>query len=150
MEDKFHPLVELMLARMKSHPEEFEGEVGSSLYVPNDVPVELRWSATLYAMEKYLISEEQEALQTSLRAIRMDAIHRYAMDELLNGDERRRKEEEDRAQYAATMQTATASVAPQAYNQLRNAYTSQSALRNAYTSQSALGLVGSIRKGLGI
>ena len=32
MEDKeFHPLVELLLARMKSHPEEFEGDLGIDL-----------------------------------------------------------------------------------------------------------------------
>lgn len=129
---EFHPLIELMLARMESHPEEFEAH-HATLHLS-------RWDTILREMQEHTTEEEKVAIAAKLRIIRMDTLHREAMDELLNGEERRRKYAEDEAQYASTMQTATASGTLQTYNQLQN----------AYSNQSALGLVGSIKKGLGI
>ena len=92
---EFHPLVELLLARMKSHPEEFEGDMSSGLYSDRNLPTGLRWAQVISHMKDYLTPEEEVAVTAALRVIRMDSIHRHAMDELLNGEERRRKEREE-------------------------------------------------------
>ena len=62
MEDKeFHPLVELLLARMKSHPEEFEGDMSSGLYSDRNLPTGLRWAQVISHMKDYLTPEEEVA-----------------------------------------------------------------------------------------
>ena len=134
MSKEFHPLIELMLARMESHPEEFEA------YREYETPGLSRWMSILRQMQEHTTEEEKVAIAAKLRVIRMDALHREAMDELLNGEERRRKYEEEEALYRTTMKTATMSATLQTYDQLQN----------AYSNQSALGLVDSIKKGLGI
>ena len=88
MEDKLHPLTELMLARMKSHPEEFVDD--EYLYAG-------RWDRVLLDIREYGSEADRQALAEGVRPIRMAKAHEWAMDELLNGEERRRKlrEEED-------------------------------------------------------
>jgi len=98
MSDNFHPLVELMLARMKSHPEEFEGGDGE-VYDYIDPPAGERWRPILLQMKGHTTPEEEAALHGALRVIRMDALHHQAMDELLNGEERRRKAKEEEEKY---------------------------------------------------
>lgn len=85
MEDKeLHPVVELLLARMKSHPEEFETATN-------------RWDWVLHRVQDNGSEAELEALNDGLRLIRLSEAHDWMLDELCNGEERRRKEEEDRA-----------------------------------------------------
>ena len=85
MEDKPHPVVELLLARMESHPEEFKRYEG---------PYNDRWYDHVNTINAYGNEADKAALATGLREIRLGEVHEQVMDELLNGDERRRKAEE--------------------------------------------------------
>lgn len=77
MEDnENHPLVDLMLARMETHPEEFEGSSN-------------RWYTALIDIGEYAPAEQAALVSAKVAAIRLDSAHRSAMDELLNGEERR-------------------------------------------------------------
>lgn len=82
MEDKkVHPVVELLLARMKSHPEEFQ--VGMN-----------RWDFVLHKVLDNGNEADLEAINEGLRPIRLAEAHEWMMDELLNGEDRRRQEQE--------------------------------------------------------
>jgi hypothetical protein len=84
MEDKeLHPVVTLLLKRIESHPEEF----GRGAH---------RWDWIIERVQNYGSKEEDEAIDAALRPIRLQEAHEDMMDELLNGDDRRRKEEADR------------------------------------------------------
>jgi hypothetical protein len=76
-----HPLVDLMLARMDTHPEEFDGSNN-------------RWYTTLIDIDEYAPPEQAALIKAKIAAIRLDAAHHRAMDELLNGEERRRQKAE--------------------------------------------------------
>ena len=94
MEDnqEFHPAVKLLLARMESHPEEFD-EVRIGLDEPTTAPD--RWWRPLDRIMDWGTDEEKAAIRDSLRRIKLDAAHHIVMDELCNGDERRRKQQEE-------------------------------------------------------
>ena len=94
MEDKLHPLTELMLARMKSHPEEFEDGI---------LTYGARWDRAMHEIEKYGSDADKQAMHEGLRPIRLGEAHTWAMDELLNGEERRRKQREEEEDYMARM-----------------------------------------------
>lgn len=84
MEDKkVHPVVELLLARMKSHPEEFQAGMN-------------RWDFVLHKVLDNGNEADLEAINEGLRPIRLAEAHEWMMDELLNGEDRRRQEQEDR------------------------------------------------------
>lgn len=85
-----HSVVELLLARMKSNPEEFTHDSAG------------RWEYTLDAVEKYGSAEDKAALAGEMRSICLNEAHGWMMDELLNGEERRAQEREEslRNQYA--------------------------------------------------
>ena len=76
MADEPHDVVKLLLARMESHPEEFRLENG-------------RWAQWLDQLIPFIT----EAERVLLREPMMQEIHEQVMDELCNGDERRRKEQ---------------------------------------------------------
>lgn len=91
MEDNtIHPLVELVLARMKSHPEEFCGHVPS----PSDVfsHGNDRWWRAREIIQSVGTEHEKEVYRAAIREITMDAAQEWMIDELLNGEERRRAE----------------------------------------------------------
>ena len=77
MSEGLHPVVDLMLARMKSNPEEFADRYGG------------RWSETLMQITDCGSDAEIEAIREGTRSIILDKAHAQAMDELLNGEERR-------------------------------------------------------------
>jgi hypothetical protein len=77
MSEGLHPVVDLMLARMKSNPEEFADRYGG------------RWSDTLMQITDCGSDAEIEAIREGTRSIILDKAHAQAMDELLNGEERR-------------------------------------------------------------
>lgn len=77
---KLHGVVELLLARMESHPEEFER--GTS-----------RWNWMLEGVLAHCSEEERAALHVGLRPIRLQQLHEDVMDELLNGPDRRANEQ---------------------------------------------------------
>ena len=99
-----HPLVKLVLARIESHPEEFHGHTGPE----NMVRTINRWDDAICTINNHGSEEDKAALNSKLNAISMDAAHERMMDELLNGDERRRKEreayEEERKRYGLQQQ----------------------------------------------
>jgi hypothetical protein len=82
MADDLHEVVKLLLARMESNPEEFER--GTS-----------RWTWMMEGVLTHCSEEERAALHAGLRPIRLQQLHEDVLDELCNGDERRRKEAEE-------------------------------------------------------
>lgn len=93
MTDNIHPVVELLAARMESHPEEFKSD-GSG-----------RWAEWLDQLIPFVTEEERVMLRKPM----IQDIHEDVLDELLNGPERRaeekRKREEDtKYQYAQARQ----------------------------------------------
>lgn len=87
MADEPHEVVTLLLARMESHPEEFRLK---------DPSYHDRWYNHMSAIDAYGNEADKTALAEKVRDIRMGEIHERVMDELLNGEDRRRKEEEER------------------------------------------------------
>ena len=82
MEDKeegIHSVVELMLARMDSHPEEF---------APGG-----RWVEVMECLED-ASPPERSLIKAGYRKIILARAHELAMNELCNGEERRKKQEE--------------------------------------------------------
>lgn len=148
MEDNIHDVVKLLLARMESHPEEFEDAYLLADAGPSDYYRTGRWEAILRATFESASDDETKALNAGLRTIRMGQAHKVMMDELLNGEERRRAAEEKKLEeqkYYATMAQAQAQMSP---------YRNQSALLGALQTQASPPpqntLLGSIKKGLGI
>jgi hypothetical protein len=74
-EEGFHPAVQLMLARMDTHPEEFR-------------PRGYRWEALVDTMLSASSPEETLALTAKLNRFRMDALHEQLMAELLYGNQK--------------------------------------------------------------
>ena len=82
MKDNTHPLVELLAARAKSHPHEFleEHESGG------------RWLHALVVIERSGTAEDKALIAKTIGRVRMDEAHEWALDELLNGEQRRAEE----------------------------------------------------------
>lgn len=111
MSEGLHPVVQLLLARMESHPDEFVSlQVGDEFLV-KEVD-ENRWWRAMSEIQEYGSSEEKEAIAAKLRVLRLQRAHEWALDELCNGDERRRKERErherDKQYYAMAQAQAQA------------------------------------------
>jgi hypothetical protein len=87
MVDEPHEVVKLLLARMESHPEEFRVA---------HAPFHDRWYEPINGIHAYGNEADKAAIAAKLRDIRLDEIHERVMDEMLNGEDRRRKAEEDR------------------------------------------------------
>jgi hypothetical protein len=77
-----HDVVKLLLARMESHPEEFKSHAD-------------RWDRVLLEVLEHGNEAEIAAIHASVRNIRLGEAHEDMMDELCNGEERRRKHAED-------------------------------------------------------
>jgi hypothetical protein len=105
---EIHPAVELLLARMKSHPEEFPRGGG-------------RWAGFLDNMQELLSEEETSLLKSHMRTIRLDEVHEDIMDELLNGPERRAEAERQ----AAIQQQARIQLEAGLAQKLDNAFPAQ-------------------------
>lgn len=86
---EMHDVVKLLLARMESHPEEFNGDMAerdSRSY---------RWWQAIRLIQENGTAEEKAAIDKGIRKIKLQHAHEMVMDELLNGDERRHKFQED-------------------------------------------------------
>jgi hypothetical protein len=93
VEAKVHPLVELLIARAKSHPEEFVNGTPDTLSATN------RWWHAVDVIRRDGTVEDNAVLDKVIGRMAMDKAHEWAMDELMNGeqrraDQRRRVEEE--------------------------------------------------------
>lgn len=99
-----HPLVTLLLERMKSHPEEFEDHFCGEPEMPV-ASTRDRWGYAINEIQRHGSDADNEALVEGLRPLRLDKAHQWALDELLNGEERRaeerRKQEEREKQFRA-------------------------------------------------
>jgi hypothetical protein len=90
--EEIHPAVELLLARMKSHPEEFM--TSEKAYQQGGSRV--RKMSSMYGDILNRASEEEAALlRAAMNKIQLGVLHKDLMEELLNGDERRAKEAEE-------------------------------------------------------
>lgn len=96
MEDELHDVVKLLLARMETHPEEF----GSDLV--SNGSLEARWWSVIREVREYGTKTERLAIESAMRKIRLQRAHEMMMDELCNGEERRRKQREE-DEYERTM-----------------------------------------------
>lgn len=83
MSNNLHDVVKLLLARMESHPEEFLTSLDG------------RWREIIIQVRDYATKEENDAIDVGLRPIRLQQAHELMMDELCNGEERRRIEEQE-------------------------------------------------------
>jgi len=86
---EMHDVVKLLLARMESHPEEFNGDMAerdSRSY---------RWWQAIRLVQENGTAEEKAAIGKGIRKIKLQHAHEMVMDELLNGDDRRHKFQED-------------------------------------------------------
>lgn len=115
MADKLHDVVKLLLARMESHPEEFER--GSS-----------RWGWMLEGVLTNCSEEERAAIHAGLRPIRLQQLHEDVMDELLSGPERRAEEQSMGASLNARPHPTKKIVMTQAEMNLINKLTETSTL----------------------
>lgn len=122
MADEPHDVVKLLIARMESHPEEFKIA---------EEPFHDRWYDHVNSVEAFGNEADKAAIKAKLRDIRLGETHERVMDELLNGPERRRKQEEEREYERQVMQQAVQ----------RNTYAQQ----NTYASQ-----LGSYQNAMGI
>jgi len=96
---KFHPVVELMLRRMESFPDEFK--LGVS-----------RWVNVVEDIQEYGTDEEIAALKQARARIIMNEIHERAMDELCNGEARREEERRKRMDAVLKVQSVNAGIQP--------------------------------------
>lgn len=87
MADNFHEVVTLLLARMESHPDEFRGDGN----LPKD-RADCWWQAIRLILECGT-KEEKDAINQGIRKIKLRHAHEMVMDELCNGDERRKERE---------------------------------------------------------
>lgn len=87
MTDEPHAVVQLLLKRMESHPEEFK--------CADDVHSD-RWEEYVTGIEVHGNEADKAAIRAGMRDIRLAEIHEQVMDELMNGPERRAKEAEER------------------------------------------------------
>lgn len=67
----FHPVVDLILARMESNPQEFT--LGNGW-----------WKPKIEEVKQYLSNEEKVAINAGLRKIYLDALHQQIMKRLLD------------------------------------------------------------------
>lgn len=153
MDNEIHDVVKLLVARMKSHPEEFRDAFLNSQLTPHNHYGEGRWEPALSAAYKHANDAEAEALDAGLRPIRLSETHEWVLDELCNGDERRRKAEEEaeasRQLYAKQVAMSQAQLQAQLQNTYYNPVTntnhigpgsllgsgSASTLTNTYANQ---------------
>lgn len=97
-EPELHPVVQLIIKRMESHPEEFHhGGVNLN-----------RWWHIIDSIREFARDHDKKAFDAAYAKLRMDALYEEAVDELMNGDERRAEEmrqaEEDKRRYAQQSQ----------------------------------------------
>lgn len=135
MTDEPHEVVKILLARMESHPEEFKRTAE---------PYYDRWQRCIDTINSFGNEADTAAINAGMRSIRLAEVHEQVMDELLNGEDRRRKQEEE-AEYERKLATQTKlgqyanqasnySNANQALHQYQNAMLG-SGIQNTYSSQ---------------
>ena len=156
MADNIHPVVELLAARMESHPEEFQFQANSSLAVTG------RWAIWISQLGWHFNEAEKELIYGKAKELIFQRVHEEVLDELLNGEERRAEAEREREeiirrgaqqQYASQLQQATlASQLPGTYLQGADLYNNQIAPTTLRLGNETIdeGLINSIKRKLGL
>jgi len=149
MEDDFHDVVNLLLKRMESHPEEFEVSSVEERGVVSDHD---RWWRVMDKVLDHGTDEEKAAVRAGLREIKLNAAHKIMMDELLNGDERRAKRQEEEAEYERNLLLKQSLAHQQVLQQqMQHQYTQmQQTYEKTYGTLSGNGIVNTLKKGFGI
>lgn len=93
---EMHDVVKLLLARMESNPDEFAADISV------DGSRADRWWQVIRFILDSGTKEEKDAVNQGIRKIKLQRAHEMMMDELLNGDERRRKFQEEQ-EYEANL-----------------------------------------------
>lgn len=91
MTANIHPLVELMVRRAESHPKEFYDWDWRDDRLDSG-----RWANAIRYILEYGSEEDKAFFTKVIGRIKMDEGHEWALDELMNGDERRAQFERDR------------------------------------------------------
>ena len=99
--EELHPAVQLLLKRMESHPEEF-------VPPPEMAWTPSRWQHVLEVVVDHGSAADKEAVDNKIRALQMERLHQWALDELLNGEERRKAKLEEEVRTRTTMQAQIA------------------------------------------
>ena len=102
MPDNIHPVIQLLAKRMESHPEEFFHPIN-------------RWSVVIDNIKMQARGEDFVEFEKALSKVRLDQIHEEVMDELLNGDERRQRELEQKKELERQRLLAAQQAAQQLY-----------------------------------
>jgi hypothetical protein len=122
MVDEPHEVVKLLLKRMDSHPDEFKR---------NMLPYADRWQNIIADVLEHGNEADTAAINAALRDIRLGEAHEDMMDELCNGDERRRKEEEEQ-EYERNLAKSLQLTQQQAVQQQLQQYQNAVGQRGAY------------------
>ena len=114
MVDEPHEVVKLLLKRMESHPEEFKRHAD-------------RWDRVLSEVLEHGNEADTAAINAAMRDIRLSEAHEDMMEELCNGEERRRKEAEEQ-EYERNLKKSLMLTQQQMMQQ------AQQGLQNAYSN----------------
>jgi hypothetical protein len=144
--NNIHPVVELLAARMESHPEEFPVQPNGQL------PIMGRWAPWLAQAEHLMNDAERTLLYTKAKETIFQRIHEEVLDELMNGPERRAEEKRKRDEetqrhiaHAAAQQQAAMQQQLQGYRQAMGQYQSH---LGAHSRAQATGIVGKSPSGI--
>ena len=96
MSEELHDVVKLLLARMETHPEEFRFHNTGTLAITG------RWETWINQLGWYFNEAEKKLIYGKAKEIIFQRVHEEVMDELCNGEERRRKQREE-DEYERTM-----------------------------------------------
>lgn len=156
MADNIHPVVELLAARMESHPEEFR------IYDNSTLAIGGRWETWISQIRPFMNEAEREVLFGEVKKVFLQRVHEEVLDELMNGGERRAEAKREREeamrwrgqqQYASQLQQATlASQLPGTYLQGADLYNNQIAPMTLRLGNETIdeGLINSIKRKLGL
>jgi hypothetical protein len=122
MVDEPHEVVKLLIKRMDSHPEEFR--IGKGIF-------DQRWSHHVDIVRDNGSEADKAALNAKMRDVLMDELHEQVMDELCNGEERRRKEREEQ-EYERNLAKSLQLTQQQAVQQQLQQYQNAVGQRGAY------------------
>jgi len=89
-EDTVHPVVELLAARMESHPEEFR------IYNNSTLAIGGRWETWISQIRPFMNEAEHRLLFNKSKEAFLQRVHEEVLDELLNGEARRAEERRQR------------------------------------------------------
>jgi hypothetical protein len=98
MADEPHEVVKLLAARMKSHPREFE------FHASRNPAVTGRWETWIAQLGWHLNEAEKALIYGKARELIFQRVHEEVLDELFNGEDRRKAEEKRKGYEAERIQ----------------------------------------------